>query len=223
MVAQTRTARTPALDFLKQSDRREQIYFHAARLFLEKGFAATSMSEIADAVGITKAAVYHFVSNKEELLINLMTWGMDVLDADVTFPARRIGDPLARLHFIVVNHVQNIGRTNTAAGNPLTIIVDEPAGLSAENRAEILLRKRRYFQLVQDTVKELHQQNKLISVDPTVAAFSVLGMVLWFARWHRPNGRLSVDQLSAQIAEMALRAVIRPEVLARSAVLSAAT
>lgn len=53
--------------------RREQIYVHAAQLFSTRGFAATSMANIAGAIGITKAGLYHFVASKEELLFRLMS------------------------------------------------------------------------------------------------------------------------------------------------------
>lgn len=193
--------------------RLEQIYFHAARFFVERGFAATSMSDIADAVGITKAGIYHFVPNKEDLLFNLMTWGMDILDEDVTRPASKIREPLERLHLIVRNHLGNIGKVNTDIGNPLTIILDEPAGLSPERRNEIQHRKRAYFNVVRDTLRELRDDGRLVDIDPSVAAFSLIGMIVWFGRWHRPGGAIAAADIIDQMTGLALRGVIRHEAL----------
>jgi AcrR family transcriptional regulator len=193
------------------SGRLGQIYFHAARLFVENGFAATSMSEIADAVGVSKAGIYHFVVDKNELLFTLMTWGMDVLDHDVTEPARLISDPLERLVFIVRKHLINIGSgTNGEFGNPLALLLDEPAGLTPEGRAQVMERKRDYYRLVRDTLGELEADGRLIDVKPSVAAFSLLGMIVWLARWYRPGGKMALETVAEQMVEMAVRAVIRP-------------
>ncbi|MCM8732487.1 TetR/AcrR family transcriptional regulator [Hephaestia sp. GCM10023244] len=196
--------------------RREQIFFHAAYLFLERGFAATSMSDIAKAVGITKAGLYHFVSDKEELLFTLMQWGMAVLDEDVTVPARAIADPLERLRFIACNHMLNIGRSSarTGRGNPLTVILDEPAGLSDDKRAVITEQKSRYFRFVRATLVELRDQGKLIDVDPSVATFSILGMIVWFGRWYHPDGPIGLDAIADQVAEMVVRSAVKPQYLA---------
>jgi AcrR family transcriptional regulator len=193
--------------------RLEQIYFHAARFFVDRGFAATSMSDIAEAVGITKAGLYHFVESKEDLLFNLMTWGMDVLDEDVTVPASKVREPLERLHLIVRNHLRNIGKINTEIGNPLTIILDEPAGLSPERRQEIQRRKRAYFDVVRNAMKDLQRDGRLVEMDPSVATFSVIGAIVWFGRWHRPGGSTPLPAIIDQITGMVLRGVVRHDAL----------
>lgn len=206
-----------ARDFMKleiseDSPRLEQIYFHASRLFLEKGFAATSMSEIAESVGITKASLYHFISSKEDLLFTLMNWGLDILDQDVRQQAEGIEDPLDRLTVIVRNHLLNIARVATDHGNPFTVIMDEPAGLGPEKASHIRTRKREYFELVRSCMVELKRDGRLADLDPSVAAFGVLGTILWFGRWHRPNGPTEDDVLVSQLTGMCLRAALKPDV-----------
>ena len=74
-------------------DRLNQIYVAAARLFCEKGFDATSMSDIADEIGFTKAALYHFITGgKKDLLYAIISYGMDRLDRVVNEPAQAIDD-----------------------------------------------------------------------------------------------------------------------------------
>lgn len=208
-----RNGRTNAAPFADRlAGRREQIFVAAAHLFLEKGFAATSMSEIAAAVGITKAGLYHFIENKEELLYTLMTFAMDLLVEDVVQPARMISDPLDRLALIVRNHLYNVSRSVEI----VTITMNEPAGLTPERRAEIRRRKRDYYDFVRDTLRALQADGRLQpGVDPTVGTFAVLGMVLWFNRWHRPDGPRSLDEVAPEMVQIALASVISPEILAR--------
>jgi AcrR family transcriptional regulator len=190
-----------------------QIYREAARLFVQNGFAATSMSDIARAVGITKAGLYHFVTSKDELALNLITWAYDIYDRDVYIPAQGISDPLERLQFIVRGHLYNVGTHRNAAGNPVTLLLDDPAALNSLHRRTIARRKSDYFHFLRTTLAALKARGDLIDIDPTVAAFSLLGQILWLARWHKADGPLSLDEIVAQMTEIALRGVIRAEVL----------
>ena len=55
----------------------------AARIFVERGYEATSVGEVASAVGVTKAGLYHYIRSKDALLLEIVTLGMDWLDEDV--------------------------------------------------------------------------------------------------------------------------------------------
>ena len=194
--------------------RREQIFVHAAQMFCTRGFSATSMTDIAEAVGITKAGLYHFVSNKEELLYTLMTVSMDALERDVIAPAREIADPVPRLAAIVRRHLESVVRLVTPVGNPLAIILEEPSGLSPENAARIQDRKGRYYVFVRSTLEEIKAKGGLADADPRVATFAIFGIILWLARWHRPDGPLTADAIVDQLTGTALRAVLTPEAIA---------
>jgi len=192
------------------SARRREIYLHASRLFVEKGYEATSMSDIAAAVKITKAGLYHFVEGKEELLFTIMNFGMDELYDEVVNPARAVADPLDRLKLIIRNHVNNIGRVTSHQGNPVTIVADEPGGLGPVKRAIISARKRGYFTLIRDTLEELRARGDLVDgLDSTVTAHNIIGMIMWTTRWRRPEGRLSVDAVVEQIIALVTGGILR--------------
>ena len=110
--------------------RLNQIYVAAAQLFCDKGFDATSMNDIAEAVGLTKAGVYHFISGgKQDLLFAVMNYGMDRLESQVIAPAQGVSDAEQRLRTIINNHAELITGGSGADGhNPVTIVVDEVAG-----------------------------------------------------------------------------------------------
>src|SRR5262245_49186959 len=119
--------------------RLSQIYEVAARLFCDRGFDATSMSDIADAVGITKAGIYHFVpGGKKELLFAVMSYSMDRLEESVINPALSITDAEKRLRSIIINHASLItGGSGPDGHSPMTIVVDEVAGLSPSQLRKI--------------------------------------------------------------------------------------
>ncbi|WP_293382459.1 TetR/AcrR family transcriptional regulator [Phenylobacterium sp. SCN 70-31] len=185
------------------------IYLQAARLFVAKGYDATSMSDIAQAVNITKAGLYHFVKSKEDLLFIIKTFGMDELFDEVVHPAREEPDPLARLRLIIRAHLLNITRVSSKQGNPVTIVADDPAGLSPKFQKIIDARKREYFDLVRGALQELRERGDVADdLDLTIATHNIIGMILWVARWRKPKGRLSVEEIIEQITRMALGGVL---------------
>lgn len=129
---------------------------------------------------------------------------MNSLERQVIEPAQLISDPEERLRAIIANHVRIITSGSESVGfNPVTVVVDEIAGLSVAQRRKITLRKRVYVDLIRDTLRQLQEQGKLEDVDLTVIAFSLLGMILWLARWYRPNRKLTGDQVANEITKLA--------------------
>lgn len=204
-----RTAKKTA-EIPVEQNRLEQIYRVAARIFCEKGFDAASMSDIAEAVGITKAGIYHYIpGGKKDLLYAIMSYGMDRLEGEVIVPARQIPDAEARLRTMVANHARIILQGSTPNGhNPVTILNDEVAALTPAQRRKIIQRKRIYLDLFRETLEHLHAENKLKDVDPTVASFSVIGMLLWLSRWYRPEGRLTDEQVIDEVLKLVLGALL---------------
>jgi AcrR family transcriptional regulator len=196
-----------------ESERVAQIYTAAAELFCEKGFDGTAMSDVAEAVGITKAGIYHFVpGGKKDLLFAIMNYGLDRLDTYVIIPARAIPDAEERLRAIIRNHVRLIASGSQASGhNPVTIVVEEVGGLNVAQRRKVDGRKRVYMDLIRDTLRQLNREGKLRPLDETVAAFSLLGIILWVSRWYKPEGRLTPDQIAEEILKLAFGALLRPQ------------
>lgn len=193
---------TPALF---DDERAGKIYRVAAQMIHRRGFASTSMAHIADAVTLTKPGLYYYVKGKKELLFSIMRYAMDLLDREVMERAAPLEDPEQRLRAIVGHHAHLLMRDEHGA---LGILIDEVAGLADEQRVEIIRRKRRYFDFVRDTIAALHGRRGLTSIDPTVAAFSVLGMIMWLSRWYDAAGPLPRDTVAENITEIALAGVL---------------
>lgn len=193
-------------DGTPESERLAEIYRRAARIICDKGFDAMTMNDIADAVGMTKAGVYHYIRGKRELLFAIMDYGMTQLEQRVIVPARNIPDAEARLHAILSLHAHLIVGGEIA----VTIVVDEVAGLEPRARKQINARKRVYFDFVRATLDDLKAQGRLQDIDTTVATFSLFGMILWLPHWFRPNGPLDIEQLVAELVKIASRGLVRP-------------
>src|SRR6266850_4059339 len=84
--------------------RRAEICRTAAQIFRERGYDATSVSDIARALGITKAGLYHYFESKEALLFEITAYGLDRVRDDVIVPVRAVRDPEERLRQLIVRH-----------------------------------------------------------------------------------------------------------------------
>jgi AcrR family transcriptional regulator len=194
------------------NERLAEIYRTAAQIILRKGYDATSVNDIANALGITKAGLYHYINGKKELLFDIMNFGLDELDREVTTPARGIADPEKRLRALITLHACLVTQANGA----VTILVDEMAALTPEQQRKITKRKRLYFDFVRETIKQIKADGKLRNIDPTVAAFSILGMILWLSRWFRKDGSLTERQAAEEITKIVFKGLLRPETNSRN-------
>lgn len=164
------------------------------------------MNDIAAALGITKAGLYHYITSKESLLFDIITLGLDSIDEEVVEPTRGIADPEARFLDIVLRHAL----LATCNDGVITLLIDEVHALPPPQRKQINLRRRTYFEYVRDTLRELHASGRLHEIDPTVAAFSVLGAIVWLPQWFRPGGRLSSEEVAQEIVRFVAAGVLRP-------------
>jgi len=186
--------------------RRAEICRTAAQLFRDRGFDATSVSDVARALGMTKAGLYHYFESKEALLFEIMSYGLDRVRDEVLVPIRAIRDPEERLHQIVIRHAS----ISTQGRGAVTHLNDEIRALPPASRRQLEERMRKYVDIVRDTLAELKASGRLRDIDPTVAAYSLIGMILWLPRWFRQDGRLTQQQVAKEMAKLVLSGLLYP-------------
>ena len=94
--------------------RRAEICRTAAQIIRERGFEATSLADIAKAIGISKSGLYHYTNSKHALLFEIMMFGLDQIEAEVVSPVRGIADPQERLYEVVNRHIRIATRAGGA-------------------------------------------------------------------------------------------------------------
>jgi TetR/AcrR family transcriptional regulator, cholesterol catabolism regulator len=194
----------PAIKSQSES-RRAEICRTAARIFRDRGFDATAVSDIAKALRMTKAGLYHYFPSKEAMLFEIMRFGLERMEAEVIGPASRVRDPETRLRQMLVHHARIITRAEGAVAQ----LFHEQRALPPSMRKVVNELERRYFHLVRDTLDEIGKAGRLRDVELSVAALSLIGMIQWMPRWFRPDGRLTADQAAKEITDLALAAVLK--------------
>jgi AcrR family transcriptional regulator len=178
----------------------------AARVFYEKGYDGASMQDIAQAVGLTKAGLYHHVGSKDRLLFEIMNYGMDILDETVLQKIKVVSDPREKLRQTVIGHIDLIVR---ARDMEITVILHENRSLRGALRKKINARKKAYIENLEDLIAHVQAQaggTPLLS--PRLAAFALLGIINWLYQWYRPEGPVKQTELEQTYVDFFFRGLL---------------
>jgi TetR/AcrR family transcriptional regulator, cholesterol catabolism regulator len=196
-------------------ERAEEVYTAALRLFRQKGYHATSMQDIAAAVGLYKGSLYHYIGSKEELLVQVFERAMGGVLGDVE---RIVADgslpPSTQLRLVVEAHVQAVAENLDA----LTVYLHEFRALAGESLVRVRAQRERYRELVAAIVERGVGLGEFATPDAGIATLGLLGMCNWVAQWYRPAGRLSAGQIGAYFADLALEGLKRAQPLEPSTI-----
>lgn len=174
-----------------EPNRRSELLRAAARLFVEKGFDATTTRDIADAVGMRSGSPFYHFRSKQELLKAAMVEGLDVGYGRLLAAIDGIADPGQRLRILVRTHLGTL--LEEECHSPM--LLGETRALDAAAHAEIAAAFDRYQQPWQATLDQLAQAGRIASAASPVRLL-LFGMLNWCKHWYRPDGKLSLDQLA---------------------------
>jgi AcrR family transcriptional regulator len=170
----------------------------AVEVFNERGYDGTSMEDLARRLGISKSAIYHHVSGKEELLRLATGRALDGWSA-VADRARALDAPaIERLEYLVRGSVGVL-----QAELPYVTLLLRVRGNTEAERAA-LNRRRAFDRLVADLVKEAEQAGDIrADVDPAITARLLFGLVNSLVEWYRPTGRRASPALADAVCAIA--------------------
>ena len=188
-------------------ERHQAILENAARVICAKGYDGATIQEIADACSLTKAGLYHHIQSKENLLAEIMFYGMDLFEAEVLAQVEGIEDPVERLMACMHRNVEMVTQGKC---KEVTVILHEHATLTGEAGRRINARKKAYVSFLERGFAEAMEQGRVRTVNPTVAAYSFLGMVLWTYKWFRPDGKLAGERVAADMIDLFFTGLIVP-------------
>jgi AcrR family transcriptional regulator len=181
------------------------IYRVAVELIVEKGFGGTSIGDIAKAVGMTKAGLYHHISGKQDMLYQIMQHAMDELESQVIVPVRLIADPEERLHEMMRLHIQGA----IEHGCAFTIVMSEVSHLESAERKKIVKRKKAYHALARQALQELAEQGRLRDLDVDIATMHIINTLVGIARWDPDDVTSDQEHLIMETVEYNLAAILK--------------
>jgi AcrR family transcriptional regulator len=188
--------------------RRQAIEDVASALFHERGYAATSVRDIARALDIRGASLYAHVASKEDVLWAIVERAAETFEqtADESLTATAGAGAGARLDALIRGHVRVI----TADPQLASVFVNEWRHLSAQRRQLILLRRDAYQERFHDLIDTGIQSGEFAPTDPALAATFILTALNGVATWYSPLGRLDVNSIADHYATLALASLKGP-------------
>ena len=181
-----------------ETPRRQQIEDAASALFRERGYAATSVRDIAQALDMQGGSLYAHVASKEDMLWAIVVRAADRFNAQVA-PIAAANEPArAKLRAMIGAHVAVV----TGAQKDAAVFLHEWRFLSAERRAQVAARRDNYEQLFRRVIADGSASGEFVGVDPRLTAMAILSALNGIATWYRPDGPLSADEVADQHADL---------------------
>lgn len=185
----------------EEPNRRGDIVRAAGRLFAEKGYAATTIRDIARAVDMQSGSPFYHFKTKHDMLRAVVLEGIAAINDAVIRAANSGGTPRATFEAMLRAHLdQLLGDTGRDFAATL---LHESRNLDPGVRAEVIALKDGYEKMWQKALKDLKRAG-LIEDDGTVTRLFLMGALNWTVQWYRPDGPYDIEQIARSLAAFVL-------------------
>jgi AcrR family transcriptional regulator len=182
-------------------NQRERVIACAAELFAREGFENVGMGRLADAVGISKAGVYHYFTAKREILDTIVITTLDGLMETVVTATTEVKRPRDRLIAFITAHAAYFEANYWAF---TTMLVGFGGLRSRATREAVVDQRDRYEGLLRQILQEGVDSGDFRAVHIPTASRAALSMLNWMARWFDPSGPERATDVAASYAELLL-------------------
>ena len=183
--------------------KRERILEEAVKLFYQRGFTGTTLDDIAAELGVTKPFIYTHFRSKTDLLAALCKPTIELSLEAVSSAALSPGSATARLHSAIAGFTQVV----LSRQANIAIYFREEKNLAPDALAEINALRKKFDRVLSGLLTEGVAGGEFDVGDVHLAALAIGGMISWAYTWHRPAGRLALDDMCQRMADLALQMV----------------
>jgi AcrR family transcriptional regulator len=191
---------TDASPFQRSRPREAELLRAATRLFRERGFHATSMQDIADALAMNRGSLYHYIESKDDLLWSIVSGALDQLSARVRPIFESDAPGGERLREAIRAHLEFAAEH----GDELSLVQIELRSLPPERRRAIIGRRDAYERLWRGAISAAIAEGSLRPTDVRLAGIAMLSACNWFTQWYRTDGSMSVDEIASAFGDLFL-------------------
>jgi TetR/AcrR family transcriptional regulator, cholesterol catabolism regulator len=175
----------------------------AAELFAERGYAATSMTDLSEATGLAAGGLYHYIGSKKQLLFRICDELMEPLLAEARAIVATDETAVTQLRKLLRAWLEHIARHR----HHMTVFQQERHLIEHDPQWRTVRRRRKDFELILDGVLgRCEREGALSFPDRALTVRALLGMVNHTSTWLRPRGRLSPEQIADGYCDMLLGA-----------------
>lgn len=169
-------------------------------MFNRRGYHGTTLDDIARALGVTKAALYYHVKNKEELLFECHLLAVEIGIEGFRRPGSHRGAPDEQLRAAIAYYIEEMADQLNG-----TVVLLEDGALSPRLRRLVVARRDEYERLLRQVIARGVAAGVFVPCDPKIVGFAILGAIHWIPKWYTPGGPCS----AAEIAEVFAAYLVR--------------
>lgn len=188
----------------KHSAKAREILLAAARIFNRRGYHETSMSDVAEALGVSKPYLYYYLKNKEDMLFECSRIATEELHTMLDGVRRAKLAGWARLELLFKGYA----RVMTTEFGVCLIRNTAPGSLSEGGRERLWVGRRRLNREVEQIIAQGIADGSIRPCDPVALSFALFGTFNWMTFWFRPDGPMSADELTAQFLAVFAHGVV---------------
>ena len=190
---------------MKTTARKIQIRETAEQLFSQKGYLATSMRDLAEALAIEPASLYSHISSKEDLLWKIADRSAkEFFEAIEPIHGSEL-DTQVKLQKMIVAHIEVICRNIDAAA----VFFNEWRHLSEPRKSEYDQTRETYEEMFRQVVRKGFEENLFRNYDERFSTRAILSALNWTHTWFRPDGELRPHEIGERLADILLQGLIR--------------
>lgn len=196
------------------NESRDEILKAAAELFMEFGYAATSIDAVAQRLGATKGRIYHHYRSKADLFFDVQVAAMNRLNEEVEPIARGPGDPIERLAAMALRHTQILLTELPMQKVAVQGLERHLLGASsALKRLRSVVKMRDdYEELFIEVIDEGVRAGLFVDLPPKLATKPFFGVLNWATVWfsqRRLQSAEAVDDIAHALAAFAMRGILK--------------
>jgi AcrR family transcriptional regulator len=186
--------------------RRDEVIHAAAALFDERGYHATSMEDIARAVGLRKPSLYHYFASKDEILFWIHE---EFIDQLIGRQEQRLAAQPAPDQLVLEVMADILELMDTHHGH-VRVFFEHHRELPADQHAVIEAKRTRYEAMVSEAIQRGVDAGAFRGVDVKLATFALFGICNWAYQWYQPGGELSSREIARVFWDLFLRGLAEP-------------
>lgn len=180
-----------------REQKRDAVLRAAVRMFNAQGFHATSLDDVAASLGVSKPTIYHYLGNKDQVLFECVTRGIDQLREAADAVREAPGTGLDRLRAFLRRYAEitmdDFGRC---------VIRTSEEALSAESATRFRALKREIDEAMRGLIAEGVADGSVVAADVRLTAFTMAGALSWSGRWFRADGASSAEEVAVQMVDI---------------------
>lgn len=178
---------------------REMILARAAALFARNGYQGTSMNQVAEACGLSKATLYHYYRDKYALLVSIADGHVTRLRAIVDEALVEEATPQGQMRALVRRLVEEYANAQDAH----RVLTEDVKFMQPGDRDRILGKEREVVAGFARVVAALRPDLKDAAMSKPLTML-LFGMVNWMFTWMKPDGRLAYDDMAPVVSDLFL-------------------